>query len=340
METGKLKFISYLQIIGIILVVVGHSFHEYPDGNHGMDMLLYRMMHSFRMPLFMFTSGFLLIYTSKKRPRPWHELALSKIKRLMIPFLFLSIMAFIPRSLLSGMADDHIDLSWSSLFVSLIDGNNLVIPFFWFLQSSFTLLLSVYCIILIVNFLHVKPTIYYPVLLILIVVLNLIQINFSNYFSIGATISLAIFFVTGCIYGEWHPLIDRKIKWDNPFLIILFPACWVLLFFDNHFPGYLHNIVCSTFGIAMIISFAKIIDNRNIRVLDHLIGTNYIIFLLSWFFNVATQQILSHYISFPWWVYTILSIILSIYIPWIIFRWIRHHNYSRLSRILSFLLGQ
>ena len=54
-------FIAYLQIIGIVLVVLGHSFHEYPDGHHGDTMLMYKMLHSFRMPLFIFVSGFLLV---------------------------------------------------------------------------------------------------------------------------------------------------------------------------------------------------------------------------------------------------------------------------------------
>lgn len=62
-----LKFIAYLQVIGIILVVLGHSFHEYPDGNMGRSLLMYRMMYSFRMPLFMFVSGFLMVYTTKLR---------------------------------------------------------------------------------------------------------------------------------------------------------------------------------------------------------------------------------------------------------------------------------
>lgn len=58
------KFIAYMQVIGIILVVFGHSFHEYPDGNHGTSMLIYRMMFSFRMPTFMFVSGFLMAFTT------------------------------------------------------------------------------------------------------------------------------------------------------------------------------------------------------------------------------------------------------------------------------------
>lgn len=62
-----LKFIAYLQVLGIILVVLGHSFHEYPDGAGGKTLLLYRMLHSFRMPLFMFVSGFLMVYTTRIR---------------------------------------------------------------------------------------------------------------------------------------------------------------------------------------------------------------------------------------------------------------------------------
>lgn len=58
------KFAAYLQIIGIILVVLGHSFHEYPDGAHGGKFILNAMLHSFRMPLFMFVSGFLMEFTT------------------------------------------------------------------------------------------------------------------------------------------------------------------------------------------------------------------------------------------------------------------------------------
>lgn len=33
-----LKFIAYLQVIGIVLVVLGPSFHEYPDGKGGKNV--------------------------------------------------------------------------------------------------------------------------------------------------------------------------------------------------------------------------------------------------------------------------------------------------------------
>lgn len=62
----QLKFISYMQVIGIILVVLGHSMHEYPE-RHGYGTLLYQLIYSFHMPLFMFVSGFLMIYSARGR---------------------------------------------------------------------------------------------------------------------------------------------------------------------------------------------------------------------------------------------------------------------------------
>ena len=55
-EGNFVKFVAYLQIIGIILVVLGHSFHEYPDGRMGDSVLILKMLQSFRMPLFIFVS--------------------------------------------------------------------------------------------------------------------------------------------------------------------------------------------------------------------------------------------------------------------------------------------
>lgn len=53
-----------MQIVGIMFVVLGHSFHEYPDGCHVASILVHRMIFSFHMPMFMFVSGFLLVLTT------------------------------------------------------------------------------------------------------------------------------------------------------------------------------------------------------------------------------------------------------------------------------------
>lgn len=72
-----LNFLAYLQVLGIILVVIGHSFHEHPEGYFGYNLFPIRLIYSFHMPLFLFVSGFLFIYsTNLKHERtgiyiPW-----------------------------------------------------------------------------------------------------------------------------------------------------------------------------------------------------------------------------------------------------------------------------
>ena len=85
---------------------------------------------------------------------------------------------------------------------------------------------------------------------------------------------------------------------------------------------------------------AKILEHRNYGFLDHLIGANYLIFLLSWYCNVASQQVLSHFVALPWWVYSVLSLVSGIYVPWLGYRYLKTHSHSRWVRVAAFLLGQ
>ncbi|MDE5749851.1 MAG: acyltransferase family protein, partial [Duncaniella sp.] len=58
---GRLKFIEYMQVIGIILVVAYHSVYMYPDGDHGRSLFLYKLIGTLMMPLFMLVSGCLMV---------------------------------------------------------------------------------------------------------------------------------------------------------------------------------------------------------------------------------------------------------------------------------------
>lgn len=139
---GRLRFISYLQIIGIILVVLGHSIHECPGVKEGEMPVVLKMMYSFRMPLFLFVSGFLMVFTTyyRNRVRSVKDFVKGKVLRLLLPFVVLSILTFVPRSFTSSIADDAIELSFNSFLRSFIYSDSLVIPYYWFLQASFILL--------------------------------------------------------------------------------------------------------------------------------------------------------------------------------------------------------
>ncbi len=338
-DGSLIKFIAYMQIIGIVLVVLGHSFHEYPDGDHGMSTLLYRMMYSFRMPTFMFVSGFLMVYTTHIRrdnPPGVGDFCRSKVKRLLLPFLVLSLVTFVPRAMMTGMADDDLSMSFGSLCRSLLYSGDMVIPYFWFLQASFILLTVNYYIIYFAEKRGVTRWKTYSVLL--AIALLLPASSFSDFFSVNSAVRLSVYFILGSAYSHYSARVDRFIKWDSIWMLLACGAVWSVSFLLFEGSGWM--MICSIAGICMCMSLARILESRHIGVLDHLIGANYIIFLLSWYFNVATQQVLGAFVSLPWWIHTLMSLTAGIYVPYLFYRYMQSHPDSRAVRISAYLLGQ
>jgi len=339
MKRHYLKYIAYLQIIGILLVVFGHSFHEYPDSNHGHNLLIYKMMYTFRMPLFLFVSGFLMVYTTRlKGAMDWKAFVKGKFKRLLIPYFVLSLIVLAPRCLLSSFADEPMSLETTSLWDILTDSKSLVIPYYWFLLTSFTLLLVNYTGLYIGHKLKIPELSVYLASLILFAVLPLLNFQYPTTFSLNKTATMGIYFILGMCYARYGDGLDKYIKWDSPAVFLICLAIWAGLYFTVAFTVF--RPLCSIAGIAMSLSLARIMVRYKITFLDHLLGTNYIIFLLSWFGNVASQQMLHHIVELPWPIYTILSMITGIYVPWSIYRYMQSHPGGILNLIGRKLLGQ
>jgi fucose 4-O-acetylase-like acetyltransferase len=316
--------------------------HQYND-NHGTDLLIYQMMYSFRMPLFLFVSGFLVIYTTVKLDKypTFGKFVLKKFKRLLIPLFFLMSLVFIPRALMSGIADDIVDNSWSAYFTMFLHTKLFVIPYYWFLYTSFTLLAITYASVQICRRFKIYLPIALMILIISFIVLYFMQILWhDDFLSIGNTIERGAYFIAGAIYCYYYEIIENKFGQiiSSFYFFFVSVVCWTILF--PIFEGTNLIMLCSFAGILMSISFAKLLVAKHITILDHLRGSSYIIFLLSWFFNVSTQQVLAHFTNFPWWIYSILSLTTGIYGPWLIYRLLKRYKTSRISQTISFLLGQ
>lgn len=342
-EKKYLKFIAYLQIIGIFLVVFGHSFHEYPDSDYGRGLLVYRMMHSFRMPLFMFVSGFLMFYTTEaavaeRRAGFYGRFVRGKLRRLLLPFAVLTLVTFVPRALFSPIADEAVPLTAEAFVKAFVYPRHMVIPYLWFLQASFTLL--VVCITVLVMASRLKiPAAAVDTFLVGGAVCLFAGPALPQLFSLHSAGKLAIYFVLGIVYARNIERVDIRVCWTSPLLALVLWALWAALFFAfGNKPVYMP--LCSVAGIAACISVVKILDARDIRILDPFFGANYMIFLLSWYFNILSQQVLAHFVELPWPIHTALSLVTGIFIPWLIYRFMQSHSRALPVRVAAFLLGQ
>jgi fucose 4-O-acetylase-like acetyltransferase len=346
MTTSKpnyLKFIAYLQVIGIVLVVLGHSLHEYPIDN-GKSMVLYRAIYSFHMPLFFFISGFLMLYTSQRKQFAvtFGQFTLSKAKRLLLPFAVILTAVFLPRCLMSGLADDSVSPDFASYLGSLIYYDKLTIPYYWFIQCVFTLLIINYAILRRARNKGEKPlkTTLFAIFAVCLVLNTAFIMYGDNFFSIGCTLHYAVYFAVGMLYAQYYEQIEQKVgqKLADLRVFALFAALWLTLFLtmNRHSNAY---ILCSMAAIIACVSMAKIIAAHQWRFLDHLCGAYYMIFLLSWFCNTACQQVLHHFTDLPWQVYTVLSVVSGIYLPLAVYRLIERYRQNKAVAVIASILG-
>lgn len=122
--------------ICIILVVVGHYF---PSDSPGWYGVLNDFIYTFHMPLFLFASGY--IYMETKRDEQYGTFIIRKIKRLVIPYISLSLLIVTIKLLSQKVATVDAHVSWNSYLEILY--KPAAAAFFWFIWVLFIIFLII-----------------------------------------------------------------------------------------------------------------------------------------------------------------------------------------------------
>lgn len=153
---------NLIRVIAVLLVVIGHCTYykiitEYGGFDLGLDVasmnfiskLVYRVLvlinhilYTFHMPLFFCLSGALFNYSLKnKKYKTLKELVCKKGKRLLIPFVIVSLLYTIPIKYLCGYYNGSQNII-KDIFVGQIlqQGNTHL----WFLPTLFCIFVIVY----------------------------------------------------------------------------------------------------------------------------------------------------------------------------------------------------
>lgn len=330
--------ISVLQVWGILLVVIGHSFY----GNQ--ENIICIWIYTFHMPLFVFISGYLLKYTTSIKGKQLSEIKLGgwngfiwkKIKHLMFPYIVISTIAFYPKILLSHYAIRPVEFSLIQYLRMLIYPWDNVIIFFWFLPTIFLILTLTVCCAHLVR--HVKIPISLKMLLVIVLLfLNLFNpLKDVKIFNISGVAQYAIYFVIG--YYSCQKGVVTFLK-DNAVWGVCITLCLsILLVKMTGFEG--KNMIMALNGIVMSLFIGQNYINYNCRFWDHLFGASYAIYLLSWFPQVLAQQVFLKLTNAPWMIGSFLAIVSGIYVPWLIYKWIASHKNNKLGKIAALLTGQ
>lgn len=329
------RLMSFMQAFGIILVVAGHSTYQLQQSGH--MPAVRQWIYSFHMPLFFFISGYLLKYSNTRKDIQLSDMPVfgkngfitGKVRRLLVPYVIISSVAFIPKTMMSAIALRPVDMSvWSYLGMLLYPHTN-VIGYFWFLPPlflifSFTLLAA-----------KTKVNINDSLLIVCLIAVSIVNPG-TGFLGLDSALYNAVFFAAGYMFRK-HMLETVVGRHSATAAAVTFTVSVALMYAPDTGIRYL---LTSFNGILMSVALAHLYVAGRLRFLDHLDGASYTIYLLSWFPQVASQQILMSLVpGITWHVTTVLAFFSGLYVPLAVHRWVRKHCDKPSCRWIATMLG-
>lgn len=247
----KLTYISITNAIAIIAVMIGHLDVTGINGNPNTPIAnMIECFGSFQMPLFMCVSGFLFTMTSGYK-RTYKDLIGNKVKRLLIPFLFLSLFTFAFKLCLpSSMLEHGVGLNVIYILKAFFVPFRGPVPHLWFVISLFTIFLLTPIL---------KKTVQrkismagtFIILALLTFTPPYLKILDFEYFAIDKTFSMLLWFYLGMVM-QLENLSNKLKSWKA---VVFWGIIYTLLLYFISVP-VIGNLVCALTGILFIFSLS------------------------------------------------------------------------------------
>ncbi len=137
----NISYISWLQIIGPIFVVLGHSLNGiFYDG--AWRIFSKDFIYLFHMPLFFMISGYLIAYTGWQKDKTYGSFVKGKALRLLLPYLVWNAIWILPKVLLGRFLADNVSLDLVGILKPFVYPRTNVWGHTWFLMGLFLVYLA------------------------------------------------------------------------------------------------------------------------------------------------------------------------------------------------------
>lgn len=253
-KTSRIPYISLLQAVGIILVILGHAtrifyfpggwYYHVPNVQSDFFNALTRIIYTFHMPLFIFLSGYLCENALTKNSSI-KDFIRKRLKRLFIPFWGWGLLYSVPIWIYLQFPNAN--------YRTFVTGQ--VMGHLWFLP----LLLEVTLIYLILRLIPKKFN--------LIIFVGLIALQFLNYkragcFAIFRIPEFLTYFYLGAKFFDFEKnkiFFNKKIIYILTIILLSSFIYVEYLLYQNCFKGSLRIILAGLLGVISLVLLCKII---------------------------------------------------------------------------------
>lgn len=343
-RTGYNRQVAVLQVWAIVLVCLGHSlFNPYAT------LYLHRWIYAFHMPLFMFVSGYLLVYAQSSRNRKIEDIGWfgkehffwKKVKRLLIPYVFISTLTYVPKYFLSAYALRPVDLSFRSYIHMLLYPWDNVIKFFWFLPTLFLITMLTVVLVKVLRMGNKSMAAYGAVFMVLLFLKEFNPLEGVKFLNLEGVVGYWLFFWSGITFYFIQGNVERSLRlgrvWVCALLAGIFSA--LIYYFPDAQLSFI-RVAYTLLGILFSISLSRIYLKYHCRFIDHLFGSSYAIYLFSWF-PLVVVQLLAERTGLSWQAGLVVALLVQIYIPFLAYKLIvRVKRAGKPGQWIAALLGQ
>lgn len=272
---GRLSFVAWIQAVGVVLVVFGHSMN-------GIEMphILYSLrawVYTFHMPLFFLVSAYLFAYHGgfSHKGGYWGTLK-GKFSRLMLPYIIWNAAFVLPKVLFANYINDDVELSVPYFLKLAVYPRENILGHTWFLFVLFEL----FVIAILFEKLRSKRQLWFPVLALLILV-NCFGVE-GRLLAYEDVLKDAVFFWIGLMMGSFK--VEDVQKWGKDTLlfiaVLLLAIVGTVVWVYN--PWMNINVVI--LAVAMIITIGMIQIRYSISgsLIDFISRNAFAIFIVHW----------------------------------------------------------
>lgn len=339
-QTGFLSGILLVQILATVLVILGHSYPfvtPFPRWLYQTRTFLY----IFHMPLFVWISGYLLVYTGQSAQGP-KTFLVKRFNRLLIPYIFLTIIAVIPKLFLSGYLNRGLNLdTYSFIRIFFVPREN-TWGHLWFLPMIFFLGLLGFYWDRFISKRHSGSAGWLILTLVLFLTdLFLPKSIMTNWFAIKDMIKFGWYFAFGGFIASTNIKLSFQpaVAFISSGISLSISLCLFFINAARTFSPFL-NATIALLMIYSIVVLCNVLSSQFKINRNAVYAETFLIFLLSWpcqaVVNVVFERILHlpYYFIFPLQFFSgiISPIILIVLLTRYEKRYNKHH--------LSFLLGK
>ena len=334
-EKKNIGFISFLQVIGPIMVVLGHSLnglsvsHSNPWYIFSKDWIYY-----FHMPLFFMISGYLLAVKSWMGNKSYWQFVKSKFLRLMVPYLVWNIAFCIPKIFLNEFLGDAPVDFWSMVKAFVFPREN-IWGHTWYLMAAFI----IYLMTPFWKKLFTSGKAVAICAIVVGVVLYGLPIN-TFFLCLNDLHRDLLFFFMGCFLGSnvTEEFFNRMFKGKKVFVYagIMVAVSAVFLFLVDKDAIYLQFIPCFVI-LWTLISIGVNVNCNNVVL--YLSKNSFAIYIMHWPIMIGVRIVLHQTLNLPIAVTAVAMSVLGYAIPLVVVFVVRKIKQRHISTACKYLLG-